>query len=74
MDEAAAKVALSSFDGVNTNVETIGQDEVDGERVDEDDFNNFFGTSASVVHVAAAFALAKSAIPNWYETETLDIP
>ncbi|MBT8274920.1 MAG: S8 family serine peptidase, partial [Bacteroidia bacterium] len=68
-DIAAAQVALSSFDGVNTNVQTIGQDVVDGEPVDGDPYKNFFGTSASVVHVAAAFALAKSAIPSWYVTE-----
>ena len=68
-DEAAAQVALSSFDGVNTNVVTIGQNEVDGVPVDGDIYKNFFGTSASVVHVAAAFALAKSAIPSWYDIE-----
>ncbi|NNK10550.1 MAG: T9SS type A sorting domain-containing protein, partial [Flavobacteriaceae bacterium] len=68
-DIAAAQVALSSFDGVNTNVGTIGQNEVDGVPIDGDIYKNFFGTSASVVHVAAAFALAKSAIPSWYGTE-----
>ncbi len=73
-DEAAAQVALSSFDGVNTNVQTIGQNEVAGVPIDGDPYKNFFGTSASVVHVAAAFALAKSAIPFWQETEnTIDI-
>ncbi len=73
-DEAAAEVALSSFDGGNTNVGTIGQNEVDGVPIDGDIYKNFFGTSASVVHVAAAFALAKSAIPNWYGAEnSLDI-
>ena len=73
-DIAVAQVALSSFDGVNTNVQTIGQNEVAGVPVDGDPYKNFFGTSASVVHVAAAFALTKSAIPSWYGSEnSLDI-
>ncbi|WP_297764468.1 T9SS type A sorting domain-containing protein, partial [uncultured Muriicola sp.] len=71
-DGNSTEVILSSFDGVNTNVPTIGQDSVAGIPVDGDEFKNFFGTSASVVHVAAAFALMKSAIPSWYGTESVD--
>ncbi|QBA63757.1 S8 family peptidase [Muriicola soli] len=69
-DGSTPQVALSSYDGVNTNVTTIGQNEVDGIPVDDDDFKNFFGTSASVVHVAAAFALMESALPAWYGTNS----
>ena len=72
-DGSAPQAALASYDGVNTNVLTIGQDEVAGIPVDGDEFKNFFGTSASVVHAAAAFALMKSALPSWYGTEFVDI-
>ncbi len=65
-DGSVPYVALSSYDGVNTNVLTIGQNEVAGVPVDGDPFKNFFGTSASVVHVASAFALMKSALPSWF--------
>jgi hypothetical protein len=65
-DGFTTSIALSSYDGVNTNVQSIGQNEVGGVPVDGDSFKNFFGTSASVVHVAAAFALMKSALPLWY--------
>ncbi|MEY8019938.1 S8 family peptidase [Muriicola sp. SD30] len=65
-DGSIPQVALASYDGVNTNVTTIGQNDVNGIPVDDDDFKNFFGTSASVVHVAAAFALMESALPAWY--------
>ncbi|GGD42299.1 S8 family peptidase [Muriicola marianensis] len=65
-DGSVPSVALSSYDGVNTNVLTIGQNEVGGIPVDGDPFKNFFGTSASVVHVASAFALMESALPSWY--------
>ncbi len=65
-DGFTTKIALSSYDGVNTNVQTIGQNEVAGVPVDGDQFKNFFGTSASVVHVAAALALMNSALPAWY--------
>ena len=61
-DGSNTEAVLASFDGVNTNVLTIGQNEVAGIPVDGDEFKNFFGTSASVVHVAAAFALMKSAV------------
>ena len=61
-DGSATEVVLTSFDGVNTNVPTIGQDDVAGIPIYGDEFKNFFGTSASVVHVAAAFALMESAL------------
>ncbi|MEP0132962.1 MAG: T9SS type A sorting domain-containing protein [Eudoraea sp.] len=72
-DGSSTEAVLASFDGVNTNVLTIGQNEVAGIPVDGDEFKNFFGTSASVVHVAAAFALMKSAVPSWYGTESVDM-
>jgi hypothetical protein len=73
-DGSATEVVLTSFDGVNTNVPTIGQDDVAGIPIDGDEFKNFFGTSASVVHVAAAFALMESALPSWYSPEnSLDV-
>ncbi len=72
-DGSSTKAVLASFDGVNTNVFTIGQNEVAGIPIDGDEFKNFFGTSASVVHVAAAFALMKSALPSWYGTESVDM-
>ena len=72
-DGSSTEAVLASFDGVNTNVLTIGQNEVAGIPVDGDEFKNFFGTSASVVHVAAAFALMKSALPSWYGTEYVDM-
>ena len=72
-DGSNTEAVLASFDGVNTNVLTIGQNEVAGIPVDGDEFKNFFGTSASVVHAAAAFALMKSALPSWYGTESVDM-
>jgi hypothetical protein len=72
-DGTTPQAALASYDGVNTNVLTIGQDSVAGIPVDGDRFKNFFGTSASVVHAAAAFALMKSALPSWYGAEVVDI-
>jgi hypothetical protein len=73
LDGSSPQAALASYDGVNTNVLTIGQNEVAGVPVDGDRFKNFFGTSASVVHAAAAFALMKSALPSWYGEEFIDI-
>jgi hypothetical protein len=66
IDGSSPLAVLASYDGGNTNVLTIGQDDVAGIPVDGDEYKNFFGTSASVVHAAAAFALMKSVISPWY--------
>jgi hypothetical protein len=56
------EIDFSAPDGVNTNVGSIGQDIDD----DDDDFPNFFGTSASAPHAVAAMALLESAALSWY--------
>jgi hypothetical protein len=57
---SSTEVDLSAPDGVNTNVNSIGQD------IDDDGFTNFFGTSAAAPHVAGAMALLQSAKASWY--------
>jgi hypothetical protein len=59
---ANLEIDFSAPDGVNTNVGSIGQDIND----DEDNFPNFFGTSAAAPHAIAAFALLESAAVSWY--------
>lgn len=61
---APGKVDITGPDGANINVNTIGSDI----NFDPDIFNNFFGTSASAPHIAAAYAVMLEAIPAWYDT------
>ena len=59
-DLSFINIDISAPDGVNTNVGSIGQD------IEDDGFNNFFGTSAAAPHVAGAMALLQSAKSSWY--------
>ena len=59
-DMSSTEVDLSAPDGVNTNVNSIGQD------IEGDGFTNFFGTSAAAPHVAGAMALLQAAKASWY--------
>jgi hypothetical protein len=56
------KVTITAADGGNTNVLSIGEDIL----FDPDLFPNFFGTSAAAPGATAAWALAASAIKQWY--------
>ena len=59
---ALLQIDIANPDGGNTNVSSVGQDIA----ADEDNFPNFFGTSAAAPHAAGAFALMMSAVPSWY--------
>lgn len=61
-NNAILEIDFAAPDGGNTNVASIGQDIA----ADDDNFPNFFGTSASAPHAAGAFALMMSALPSWY--------
>ncbi len=57
-----ASINFAAPDGGNTNVGSIGQDIA----FDDDDFPNFFGTSAAAPHAAGAYAILLSASRSWF--------
>ena len=57
-----ATINFAAPDGGNTNVASIGQDIA----FDEDNFPNFFGTSAAAPHAASAYAILLSASRSWF--------
>jgi hypothetical protein len=59
------QVDIYAPDGGNTSVRTIGQ-LANCSTCDNDDFLNFYGTSAAAPHAAAATALFMSALPSWF--------
>ena len=59
------EIDIYAPDGGNTSVRTIGQ-LANCETCDKDEYLNFYGTSASAPHAAAATALFMSALPSWF--------
>ncbi len=57
-----ATIDFAAPDGGNTNVASIGNDI----SFDEDNFPNFFGTSAAAPHAASAYAILLSASRSWF--------
>ncbi|NOQ91868.1 MAG: S8 family serine peptidase [Flavobacteriaceae bacterium] len=64
-DGTSLNIDIYAPDGGNTSSTTIGQD-ANCSTCDNDGILNFYGTSASAPHAAAATALLMSAIPSWY--------
>ena len=64
-DGTNLQIDMYAPDGGNTASTSIGQ-LATCDTCDKDDKLNFYGTSASAPHAAAAMALLKSALPYWY--------
>lgn len=64
-DGTNLEIDMYAPDGSNTASTSIGQLAL-CDTCDKDDKLNFYGTSASAPHAAAAMALLKSALPYWY--------
>lgn len=64
-DGTNLQIDIYAPDGGNTASTSIGQLAI-CDTCDKDDKLNFYGTSASAPHAAAAMAMLKSALPYWY--------
>ncbi len=61
-NQTELEIDFTAPDGGNINMPSFGADS----PADEDNFTNFYGTSAAAPHAAGAVVLLMSALPNWY--------